>query len=78
MKGKQIASKVVECIDFAKLTNLVIDDVLEASLDKVVAESNTPWDDQIKALVWPLLEKEVKEQVAKAVEKLKASLVDAE
>ena len=74
--SKELVKKAVECVEvkinFVKLGELLIDDVIEAALDKVVANTDTPFDDQAKALIWPILEKEAKEILAEKVKDLEA------
>jgi hypothetical protein len=46
--------------------------VLDPALQKVVDSSTNPFDNMLKAAVLPELEAAIKEEVAKAVAKLKA------
>jgi hypothetical protein len=71
--SKEIAKKALGCVEFkvnfAGLGEIVIDDVIEAALDKIVADSTNPFDNAAKNLLWPILEKEAKALLAvKAVE----------
>jgi hypothetical protein len=72
--SKELAKKALECVeikvDLVKLGELVIDDVIEKALDKVVADTATPFDDGAKALVWPILEREAKKLLADKVKDL--------
>lgn len=42
----------------------VIDEVLEPALDKIVADSENPYDDMAKAALYPVLEKALKDIIA--------------
>lgn len=39
----------------------VVDEVLEPALDKIVADSENPYDDMAKAALYPVLEKALKD-----------------
>ena len=54
---------LVESIDLKKLANAIVDEVIQASLEKVVKDSSNTIDDTLMPLIWPLLEKEVKEEI---------------
>lgn len=57
--------------NFEGLANDIIDEVLEEALKKVVADSENSFDDMLMAAVYPTLEKELKEQIKKLLEKIK-------
>ena len=76
--GKKLANIALESIDLEKLAFGIIDEVIEEAIDKVVADSSNQYDDMIKSVLWPLIEKEVKQIISKKVAELKASVVDAE
>lgn len=71
MDTKKLAKSALECvevkIDLNKLAAVLIDEVLEPALDKVVKDSANPVDDAVKAMIYPVLEKEIKELIAKKV-----------
>lgn len=69
--GKKLAEIALESIDLEKLAFAVIDEVIEEAIDKVVADSSNPYDDSIKSLLWPLVEKEVKDLLSKKIAELK-------
>lgn len=46
------------------LINDIIDEVVEKAIDKFIADSSNPYDDMLKAAIWPVIEKEVKEKLA--------------
>lgn len=69
--GKKLAEIAFEAIDLEKLSFAIIDEVIEEALDKVVLDSSNPYDDSIKSLLWPLVEKEVKELISKKIAELK-------
>lgn len=74
MSNKEIVKKALDCVEIkvnlAGLGEILIDDVIEKALDKVVADTSTPFDDQAKAMIWPILEKEAKELLAKKAKDL--------
>jgi len=57
-------------IDLAKIANGLVDKCLEPALQKVVDDTTNPFDNAAMAMVYPTLEKELKELVAKEVKKL--------
>jgi len=54
---------LVESINLKALANGIIDNVIEESLKKVVADSANPFDDMAMASLWPVLELEVKKMI---------------
>lgn len=60
---KKLLLLLAQSIDLKKLANGIIDEVIEESLKKVVADSKNTFDDAAMAIVWPLLEVEVKRLV---------------
>lgn len=76
--SKELVKKALECIevkiDLAKLGGVLIDDVIEKALDKVVADSANPIDDAIKAMIWPVLEAEAKKLLAEKAAELEAAI----
>jgi hypothetical protein len=46
------------------LINDIIDEVVEKAIDKFIADTSNPYDDMLKAALWPVIEKEVKEKLA--------------
>lgn len=75
---KEILKHALACvelkIDLNKLASVIIDDVIEKALDAVVAKSDNKFDDAAKAMIWPILEKEVKELIAVKVVVLEAEI----
>lgn len=64
METKNLAKKFLDCVelkvDTVKVVDIVIDDIIEEALNSVVAKTGTLLDDSAKALIWPILEKELK------------------
>jgi hypothetical protein len=73
--GKKLAKIALEAVDLEKLAFGIIDEVVEEAIDKVVADSTNTYDDMLKAVLWPLIEKEVKQIISKKVQELKDSVV---
>ena len=48
----------------------LLDQVLKPALDKMVADSENPYDDMLVAALYPVLDKEIKEKIAEMVAKL--------
>jgi len=69
MKEKLIAL-LLENINLEGMSNALIDGVLEPALKKVVADSANTLDDMAMAAIYPVLEKELKEYIAKLISEL--------
>jgi hypothetical protein len=67
-----LVKKALACIDLVELSNLVLDDVLEAAVNKVVEKSDNKIDDAVAALLLPILKAELKKIIADKVAELKA------
>jgi hypothetical protein len=78
--NNELVNKVLDCVEvkinLAGIGNILIDDVIEKSLDKIVADTTNPYDDQFKAMLWPMLEKEAKEIMAVKVAELEKLIAD--
>ena len=72
MDGKLLLKKALGTIDLDALSNILIEDVIFASLKKVVDDSGNKFDDAAYAMLAPLIEAEAKKQLAKLVADLKA------
>lgn len=72
MDGKLLLKKALGTIDLNALSNILIEDVIFASLKKVVEDSENKFDDAAYAMLAPLIEAEAKKQLAKLVADLKA------
>lgn len=74
--SKELVKKAIECVEFkvnlVKLSEIIIDDVIEKALDKVVEDTSTPFDNAAKAMIWPILEKEGKKLLAEKIVELEA------
>ncbi len=62
MKDK-LLKILVQSIDLKGLANALVDEVIEESLKKVVADSANTFDDMALAALWPMLESEVKKLI---------------
>lgn len=62
MKEKLLAV-LLASIDLKKLANGIVDEVIQTKLEKVIKDSSNTIDDSLMPLIWPLLEKEVKEEI---------------
>lgn len=72
-----IKGKVKIKLSLSPLVDSIIDDVLEPSIDKVVADTKNPFDNMLKASVYPSLEKEIKEKAKEVVKGLKDKLPES-
>jgi len=63
---------VLDSIDLEKLSFAVLDEVLEPALKEAVAKSATQLDDAAVALLYPVIEAEVKKLISAKVAELKA------
>ena len=72
LKGKiKVSVKIKPVVDS------LIDEVLEPALDKIVADSRNPFDNMLKASVYPALEKEMKEFAEKKIQELQAKIPES-
>lgn len=71
MDIKIIGKKALDCIDLEKLSNVLVEDVIFASLKKIVDDSSNKFDDAAYAMLAPLIEAEAKNQLAKLIADLK-------
>lgn len=80
METKELVSKVIDCVEIKinlkGVVDIVIDDLIEVSLDKAIAKTGTTIDDTAKALLWPIIEKEVKELAYEKVGELEAKIAE--
>ena len=72
MDTKELGKKALACIDLEKLSDVLIEDVIFASLKKVVDDSENKFDDAAYAMLAPLLRAEAKSQLNKLIVDLKA------
>jgi hypothetical protein len=63
---------VLDSVDLEKLAFGVIDEVLEKALNEVVAKSENKIDDAVAAMIYPILEVEIKKFISAKVAELKA------
>lgn len=68
--GKKIALLFVENINMGGIATGVLDMLLEPALKKLVARTDTPFDDAMMASIYPKLSEEAKEMAAKGWDKL--------
>lgn len=69
---------LVKSIDLKALANGLIDEVIEESLKKVVADSSNTIDDVVMAALYPLLEAEAKRLIDEKLDLAKLLGVDEE
>ncbi len=77
MDTKKILALVHKNINIPGLLGDVIDQILEPALKKVVESSENKLDDIAMAAIYPVLEKELKEQIQKLFDKMTAEQVAA-
>jgi hypothetical protein len=70
IKGKKIALLFVENINMGGIAAGTLDMVIEPLLDKLVARTDTPFDDALKASIYPKLSEEAKELASDGWDKL--------
>lgn len=68
--GKVTAQEVKDCINEERLAVLIVDELLEPALDKVVKSSDNSWDDAAKAMLFPLVAPELKKLIAGLEDKI--------
>lgn len=69
---KEILGKVLECIDVEKLVGeVVLEEIIYAKIDELVADSANTLDDSIAAMLKPLLKKAVVDYLVELIADLK-------
>lgn len=63
---------VLESIDLEKLAFAIIDEALEPAIKEAVLKSENKIDDSVVALLYPIIEAEVKKIIAAKIAELKA------
>ncbi len=74
--GKEALKVLAESVDLKKLANGLMIKVVGQALDNVVAKTENTLDDSMKAMLWPLLEEEVKKQVDEHLDLVKILKLD--
>lgn len=72
MDAKELGKKALACVDLEKLGSILIEDVVFASLEKVVKDSSNKFDDAAFAMAGPLIKAEIEKQLKAFIAKLKA------
>lgn len=72
-----IKGKVKIKLGLSPIVDSLIDDVLEPALDKLVADTSNPFDNILKASVYPALESEIKSRIKDQISKLKDKLPES-
>ena len=67
-----LVKKALDCIDLNKLSDILIDDVIEAAIVKAVEKSETKIDDAVVAMLLPIVKSEAKKFLAAKIAELKA------
>lgn len=63
---------VLESIDLEKLAFAIIDEALEPAIKEAVLKSENKIDDSVVALLYPIIEAEVKKSISAKIADLKA------
>jgi len=63
---------LLDSVDLEKLAFGLIDDVIEVAIKEAVAKSETKIDDSVVALLYPIVEVEVKKLISAKIAELKA------
>ena len=69
--NEKIIKVLIDSIDLNGLSAGILDELLQPALQKIVDDSSNPFDNAAMAMLFPLLDAELKKLVAKAVEDLK-------
>lgn len=72
MDTKLIGKELLECVDLEKVGAILIDNIIDAELKKIIADSTNKFDDAAYALLAPILLPQAKIALAKLVADLKA------
>ena len=73
MESKELVKKALECIDLNKLSDIVIDDIIEKAILSAVEKSPNKVDDALVGMLLPIVKSEAKAFVAKKIAELKAA-----
>lgn len=68
--GKVTAEEVKECIDSDRIAKLIVDELLEPTLNKIVASTENKWDDTAKAMFFPIVAPELRKLITGLEEKI--------
>lgn len=63
MDKEMLLALLKKHVDMPGLINSIVDEVVEKAIDKFVADTSNQYDDMLKAALWPVIEKEVKEKL---------------
>lgn len=72
MDSKLLLKKALACIDLNKLSDILIDDVIEAAIMEAVAKSETKIDDAVVGMLLPLVKVEAKKFLSAKIAELNA------
>ena len=70
MDVKVIGKELLGCIDLNKAANIIVDEIVVAEINKVVADSSNKFDDAAAGMLLPILVPQLKEAIAKAIAKI--------
>lgn len=65
---RKIFKLIVKYIDLKGLLTEMVTEVMDETLDKVVADTSNPYDDMMKGAMWPVAEKELAKVIADKVD----------
>jgi hypothetical protein len=71
---KKIAIEAIERLDLKKVSSDLLDRALEPALEKLVKDSSLPFDDMLKAAIYPKLEEELKKIIGKEIDEMIKSI----
>lgn len=72
MDVKVIGKELLGCIDLAKVSDIIVDEIVVAEINKVVADSSNKFDDAAAGILLPILVPQLKALIASEIAKLKA------
>jgi hypothetical protein len=64
MDKEMLLALLKKHVNAPALINDIIDQVVEKAIDDFIKDTTNPYDDMLKAALWPVIEKEVKEKLA--------------
>ena len=67
-----LVKKALACIDLGALSDILIDDVIEAAIMKAIEKSETKIDDAVVGMLLPLVKTEAKKFLAAKIAELNA------
>ena len=70
MDAKVIGKELLSCVDLSKLSDVIVDQIVVAEINKIVADSSNKFDDAAAGLLLPILVPQLKAVIAAQIAKI--------